>query len=150
MQKYKNKTEGKFRSKLEQFCAKELTANNIDYTYEEWKVDLQPKFVFPYLCYEKTKHGYLSPSENIRSITYTPDFVGDWWVIETKGQETTDFIIKWKMFKHYLVENKLDYMLFKPTNQKQIKESIKIIKDVTTSGIRNSKSENKRSSTINK
>ena len=126
--KYKNKKVGNFRSKLEQFCAKELTTNNIPYEYEAWKVELLPKFTFPNICYEKnSKSSYTEASEKIRSITYTPDFVGSNWIIETKGKETSDFILKWKMFKNYLVENNLNYMIFKPTNQKQIKETVKII-----------------------
>ena len=68
--KYKNKKVGNFRSKLEQFCAKELTTNNIPYEYEAWKVELLPKFTFPNICYEKnSKSSYTEASEKIRSIT---------------------------------------------------------------------------------
>jgi hypothetical protein len=127
--KYKSVAVGKYRSKLEKFCAKELTDNKIKFKYEEWKVELIPKFISSIISYEKTAKGYVPISPNIRSITYTPDFVGDNWIIETKGQETSDFKIKWKMFKKYIDDNSLNYTLYKPTNQKQIKETIKLIKD---------------------
>lgn len=128
--KYKNKVVGKFRSKLEKFCAEELKLHKIDFKYEEWKVELIPKFISSIISYEKTAKGYVPISPNIRSITYTPDFVGDNWIIETKGQETSDFKIKWKMFKKYIDDNSLNYTLYKPTNQKQIKETIKLIKQL--------------------
>lgn len=136
MNKYKNKTTGKFRSNLEKYCAKELDLNKIPYEYEQWKVELMPKFKSSIVSYEKTKKEFAPISKNIRAITYTPDFVGNNWVIETKGQETSDFKIKWKMFKSYLEINNLDYTLYKPTNQKQVNEVINIIKDGRTTMVR--------------
>lgn len=44
--------------------------------------------------------------------------------------KTQDFIIRWKLFKQYLTDNKLDFMLFMPTNKAQIIESIRIIKEL--------------------
>ena len=124
---------GKFRSKLEKFCAHELIVNKIPFDYEKWSVELQPKFKSSITSYEKVKKEFVPLSQNIRAITYTPDFVGSNWIIETKGLETSDFKIKWKMFKKYIEEiSEIKYTLFKPTNQKQIKETIKIIKNVST------------------
>ena len=34
------------------------------------------------------------------------------------------------MFKKYIDDNSLNYTLYKPTNQKQIKETIKLIKQL--------------------
>lgn len=61
----------KFRSKLELRCYTKLKENNIDFKYEEHKFILIPKFTYM--------------EENIRAITYTPDFTGDNWIIECKG-----------------------------------------------------------------
>lgn len=125
--KYKNKSTGKFRSGLEEFCDTQLKLNKIDFKYEEWKVELFPKFKSSIVSYESKAKALVIVSPNIRNMTYTPDFVGDNWIIETKGRETPDFKIKWKMFKKYLEDNNLEYTLFKPTNQKQVLETIKII-----------------------
>lgn len=128
MNKYKNKIVAGYRSKLEEFCAKELQKENIPFEYETLKVVLQEGFVFDNPSFEKNKKGYSLNSEKIRPITYTPDFIGDSWIIEVKGRETTDFKIKWKMFKKWLKDNNSTIALFKPTNQKQVLETIKHIK----------------------
>ena len=131
--KYKNKIVKGFRSKLEKFCRDKLVENGLGFKYEDWTVVLQDKFEFPSISIERDKTtGKLKvASNNIRAITYTPDFVGDTWVIETKGKETPEFIIKWKMFKKYLKDNNLNYSLYKPTNQKQVLDTIKFIKNGT-------------------
>ncbi len=127
--KYKNKKTLKYRSKLEKFCADNLESNGIMYKYEEWKVVLQEKFKSDILSYEKKKKELVPQSDNIREITYTPDFLGDNWIIEVKGRETPDFKIKWKMFKKWLVDNNMNVTLYKPTNQKQVLETISMIKN---------------------
>lgn len=135
MTKYKNRPMGKFRSGLEKFCAHELTLNGIPFEYEKWSVILQGKFKSSVTSYERVKKTFKSTSQNIRAITYTPDFVGSNWIIETKGKETPDFKMKWKMFKKYIEkESDIKYTLFKPTNQKQVKESINIIKNIIQYG----------------
>ena len=126
--KYKNKIVGGYRSKLEEFCAKELKKENIPFEYETLKVVLQEGFTFDNPSFEKNKNTYSLNSEKIRPITYTPDFIGASWIIEVKGRETTDFKIKWKMFKKWLKDNNSTIALFKPTNQKQVLETIKYIK----------------------
>lgn len=50
--------------------------------------------------------------------------------METKGKRTPDFNLKWKMFKKYLIDNKMDdFVLFMPSNQREIKTCIEIIKE---------------------
>jgi hypothetical protein len=63
----------------------------------------------------------------VREITYTPDFVGKDWVIETKGMKTPDFLLKWKLFKRYLTDNNLKYTLYMPSSQKQVRLAIEHI-----------------------
>ena len=62
-------------------------------------------------------------------MTYTPDFVGDKWIIETKGNPNDAFPLRWKLFKKYLVDHDLIYDLYVPRNHKQIDETIKQIKE---------------------
>ena len=50
--------------------------------------------------------------------------------METKGMRTPDFNIKWKLFKRYLMEQQLKYILFMPTSKKEIIQSIEIIKEL--------------------
>lgn len=121
MAKYKNKTSGIYRSDLEKNCALLLKENNVDYEYEKYKVLLQDKVKLDVLSIEKGK-----TIKTIRKITYTPDFVGNNWIIETKGKRTPDFNIKWKMFlKNIDPKYKLVCIA---SNKKQITDCINQIK----------------------
>lgn len=124
---YKNKITGKYRSKLEKTCAELLKEHNIKFEYEPWIVTLSSGFESSIISYETSRKTYQTCSKKIRPITYKPDFIGDKWVIEVKGMRTPEFNIKWKMFKKYLQDNKLEYTLFLPTSKKQILESINLI-----------------------
>ena len=95
-----------FRSKLEAYCYKKLIQNNIQTAYEKNKYVLIEKFSFQ----DKT----------VLPITYTPDFVGDNFIIECKGNMNDAFPIRWKLFKHYLYKNGLNYKLYLPRNQKDV------------------------------
>ena len=121
-----------FKSKLEVYCYKKLKETGIDFTYEGVTFELMPSFTFDnnsYELYRKKGEKYFGPQRHhIRTITYTPDFVGNGWVIETKGNPNESFPMKWKMFKHYLQLNDSNVDLFVPRNQKQIDEVINIIK----------------------
>lgn len=66
-------------------------------------------------------------SNKLQSIKYTPDFVGKNWIIETKGRANESFPFRWKLFKKYLTDNKLNYDLYIPHNHKQVDECINII-----------------------
>ena len=124
--KYKNTNDSEYRSQLERYCALKLAENNIPFCYECWKVKLLDTFKYPSV--EKTGKIFKN-LELVRPITYQPDFVGDDWVIETKGQRTPDFKIKWKMFKHFLNMHELGIRIYMPTNQKEVNESILDILD---------------------
>lgn len=130
--KYKNTIvladTGQFKSKLEWYAANELTKEKLTFEYEPFSITLLDKT--PMISWEKYGKSF-KKIEYARPITYTPDFIGNWWVMETKGKRTADFDLKWKMFKHYLYVNKMDdFVLFMPTNQKEIRHCIEIIKDI--------------------
>tara|TARA_R100000781_G_C4080448_1_gene127514 strand:- start:83 stop:544 length:462 start_codon:yes stop_codon:yes gene_type:complete len=121
----------KFRSKLEVFTYKQLEAAKIKSMYEENTYTLLPGF-YPIMdSYEPSKGEYKNNTKKVRAITYTPDFVDPdgKWIIEVKGYANDVFPIKWKLFKMYLMENDMeDCTLYLPRNQKQVKETVELIK----------------------
>ena len=123
----------KFRSKLELFTYRNLEDAGIDALYEKKKYVLQEGFRYSATVYEphKTK-GYIPTTTKIRDITYTPDFVDPHgrWIIEVKGFANDVFPIKWKMFKNYLMQQDDPPVLFLPRNQKQVLETIELIKEL--------------------
>ncbi len=124
-----------YRSKLEVYTAKTLEENGLVAEYEKNKFLLQEKFEFKPVCFENyTKKGveiFGIARDNIQGITYTPDFVDPnfKWLIECKGYSTPQFDLKWKIFKKYLVNNDIMMDLYLPKNQKQVRETIELIKN---------------------
>jgi len=123
-----------FRSKIELFTYNELKKNKIPFKYEEVRFEIIPSFKFESVSLEKKKSRgrniLKEVGSKIRGATYLPDFVNleEGWIIEVKGLRTEAFNLRWKLFKKYLVDNKLFYDLYMPGNQGQVKEVIKIIK----------------------
>lgn len=108
----------KFRSKLETYTYKQLKAQNIQFEYEPIKFELVPAFTF---CGKK-----------IRAMTYTPDFVGENFIIEAKGRPNDVFPYKWKWFMWSLLNKGLaeKYNLFIVHNQKEANECVKRIQEL--------------------
>lgn len=124
----------KFRSKLELFTYKKLEAAKIKSLYEEVKFELQEGFYFTNGSIEpNTKKEFVDNVKKVRSITYTPDFVDPEgkWIIEVKGFANDVFPVKWKIFKKHLLDNGLEYKLFLPKNQKQVLETVELIKEMS-------------------
>jgi hypothetical protein len=121
-----------FKSKLELYCYKKLKETNLIFTYEEHTFELIPSFEFQNDSYELFKKDglrYFGPQRrHVRGMTYTPDFVGTGWIIETKGNPNDAFPIKWKLFKKHIMDQGLMIDLYMPRNQKQVDEVIQIIK----------------------
>lgn len=128
--KYKNIPEGEYKSKLERTAATLLTQEGIFFEYEPWEAILIEPFVSTVISYERIGKAFKEQRDKLRRTSYRPDFVGKRWIIETKGRKTPDFMIKWKLFKRYLKENNLNYLLAMPTNRAEIVESINIIKKI--------------------
>lgn len=122
----------KFKSNLEVYCYKRLKEEGIPAEYENHRFILQEGFTFNNKSHEVRKYKgekhYGDISDRVRGISYTPDFVGSNFIIETKGHPNDAFPIKWKLFKKYLVNNNMNYELFVPRNKKQVDETIEIIK----------------------
>lgn len=121
-----------YRSKLEVYTATKLAEEGIEFDYEKHKFPLMEKFEFQGEIYEPHKINnakqFVQVSNNIRSITYTPDFVNkkDKWIIEVKGYANDVFPIKWKLFKNLIKDE--GYTLYLPSTQKQVKETVELIK----------------------
>jgi len=85
--------------------------------------------------YKKKTERFFGPQKKlIRSITYTPDFVGEHngvrFVVETKGNPNETFPLRWKLFKRYLFERQMENILYLPRNQKQVDETVELIKSI--------------------
>lgn len=117
----------KLRSGLEDYCNQQLLKYKIPFGYESKKFVLQEGFVYDKKSIEKVGKKFKDAWKKQQSITYTPDFIGDKWIIETKGYQRPVFSIKWKMFKKHLLENNIGYDLYKPHTRKQVDWCIKEI-----------------------
>ena len=121
-----------FKSKLEVFCYKKLKEHDIPFEYEKHKFTLFEGFKPSFHCYFPNKLGKLELDlTKLRSTTYTPDFVGDYWIIETKGRSNDLYPVKLKLFRE-LIEKDIKYKNYKlfiePHNQNQILQAIELIK----------------------
>lgn len=119
-----------FRSGLEVYMYKQLKANNIPFRYEQDKYVIMEKFTCENTCWATNKDGIFTESKpNIRNIEYNPDFVGinQEFIVETKGFETPEFKIKYKLFKQYLKDNNIKCTLYMPHNQKECNKVIELI-----------------------
>jgi hypothetical protein len=105
----------KYKSLLEGAAAALLKEAGLEFKYEPTKYVLLEGFKGQNFCVEEDKLSLT----NIQ-VTYTPDFVGPYWIMETKGMKTPDFMIKWKFFKQKLEEEGNEKLLFMPRNKKQI------------------------------
>ena len=133
------KKKDKYKSDLERSCAKLLKEHGLWFKYEPITFTIVEKFKFESEGLEKNGRGkWVTPSANIRAIKYTPDFIGKNWIIETKGRVYPQFPMRWKLFKKYMMDNDLHKkypLVFMPSNQKQILECIKMIKEYSISAI---------------
>ena len=66
-------------------------------------------------------------NKKILPIKYTPDFVGSNFIIECKGRANESFPMRWKLFKKYVNWKMKHVTLYKPQNQKECDEVIKLI-----------------------
>ena len=120
-----------FQSQLELYCYKKLEELNIPVEYEETTFTIFDSFVYSHDCYEGTYLKLSKRASKIRAITYTPDFVdpNGKWIIETKGYSNESFPLRWKLFKLWLTNNKIGKTLYKPQNQKEVDQTMILIKE---------------------
>ena len=120
-----------FASGLERYMYMQLKKHKIKAAYEGETYEIFSGFNFPNEAYERCANGkgeYKNRgSKKILNIKYTPDFIGDGFIIETKGRANESFPLRWKMFKKYCTEHMPNITLYKPQNQKECDETIRLI-----------------------
>ena len=119
-----------FASGLEKYMYEALKKAKIKAKYEGKTFIVLKGFDFPNISIERCGNGkgdYKNRGEKkILPIKYTPDFIGKGFIIETKGRANEAFPMRWKLFKHY-AEHNLNSILYKPQNQKECDETVKLI-----------------------
>tara|TARA_B100000902_G_scaffold376985_1_gene408731 strand:+ start:183 stop:638 length:456 start_codon:yes stop_codon:yes gene_type:complete len=122
----------KFASGLEKYMYKALKQANIKAKYEGETFVLINGFHFENKVYERQSNskGIFKNRgcKRILPIKYTPDFIGEDFIIETKGRPNESFPIRWKLFKHLMTKQFPGYTLYKPQNQKECDQVIELIK----------------------
>ena len=121
-----------FASGLERYCYMALKKEKLFEGYENEKFQLVSGFTPGNQFYERQSNGKGDYTERsgraILGITYTPDFCGGDYIIETKGRANESFPIRWKLFKKHLLEIGDNRTLYKPQNQKEVDRTIELIK----------------------
>ena len=123
-----------FASGLERYMYMALKKAKIKALYEGQTFELVEGFEFPFEAYERCGNGkgdYKNRgNKKIFNIKYTPDFIGKGFIIETKGRANESFPIRWKLFKKLIAENRIGpFTLYKPQNQKECDETVRLILD---------------------
>tara|TARA_R110002020_G_scaffold27115_10_gene87379 strand:- start:1387 stop:1833 length:447 start_codon:yes stop_codon:yes gene_type:complete len=121
-----------FSSGLEAYMYKALKDANIKAKYEGYTYELMREFEFTADVYERCANGkgeYKNRGyKNIRKISYTPDFIGDGFIIECKGRPNESFPLRWKLFKKFAVNTWGSAVtIYKPQNQKECDETVTLI-----------------------
>ena len=121
-----------FASGLERYMYMALKKAKIKAKYEGETFVLMNGFHFENESYEKQANGkgefVNRGSKRILPIKYTPDFIGEDFIIECKGRANESFPMRWKLFKLLVSQQFPNYTLYKPQNQKECDRVIEIIK----------------------
>lgn len=120
-----------FKSGLEKYMYKALKDANIPCEYEKHTFELLPSFTFKNDCIERqanSKGDFINRgNKKVLNLKYTPDFIGDGFIIETKGRANDAFPLRWKMFKHLMTITGDNRTLYKPQSQPECLKTIELI-----------------------
>ena len=120
-----------FASGLERYMYMALKKANIKCKYEGETFVLINGFHLENEVYERQANSngdFINRgSKRILPINYTPDFIGDNFIIETKGRANESFPIRWKLFKKLVTEQFPDYTIYKPQCQVECQETVRLI-----------------------
>ena len=121
----------KFASGLEKYMYIALKQAKIKSKYEGETFVLLNGFHFDNEVYERQANGkgdYVNRGcKRILPIKYTPDFIGQDFIIETKGRANDSFPMRWKLFKQLVVRQFPGVTLYKPRNQKECDTTVELI-----------------------
>jgi hypothetical protein len=120
-----------FASGLEKYMYRALKKAKIKAKYEGRTYTIQSGFEFNMDSYERQSNGKGEfknrGNKKILPIKYTPDFIGDGFIIECKGRANESFPMRWKLFKGYVNTVQPYVTLYKPQNQKECDQVIQLI-----------------------
>ena len=120
-----------FASGLEKYMYQALKDAKIKALYEGATYEVFSGFEFPNVCVERCANGKGEfknrGDKKILPIKYTPDFVGDKFIIECKGRANESFPMRWKLFKRMINISRPYVTLYKPQNQKECDQVIELI-----------------------
>ena len=120
-----------FASGLERYMYKVLKDAKIKARYEGKTFVVSEGFDFPNTSIERCANGRGEfkdrGNKKILPIKYTPDFIGDGFIIECKGRANESFPIRWKLFKKVVSSEHPHVIIYKPQNQKECDETVKHI-----------------------
>jgi hypothetical protein len=98
-----------FKSKLEAYTYTIFNKAKLPLRYEPYKCVLQDTF-------KSTHYG-----ATVRAITWTPDFIGDKFIVECKGHQTDAYKIKIKLFYKWILDSQYkNYKFYIVKNQKEV------------------------------
>tara|TARA_R100001443_G_scaffold76675_3_gene84091 strand:+ start:144 stop:536 length:393 start_codon:yes stop_codon:yes gene_type:complete len=120
-----------FASGLEKYMYQALKKAKVKAEYEGQTYTLIDGFEFETASYERQSNGKGEfvdrGNKKILPIKYTPDFIGDGFIIETKGRANESFPMRWKLFKRFINRSYPHVTLYKPQNQKECDQVIELI-----------------------
>jgi len=120
-----------FASGLERYMYMALKKAKIKAVYEGQVYTLLEGFEFPVACYERQANGKGDfknrGNKKILPIKYTPDFIGEDFIIECKGRANESFPMRWKLFKNHVAEHYPNHTLYKPQNHSECDKVIELI-----------------------
>ena len=118
-------------SGLEKYMYQALKDANIKAQYEGKTFIVSEGFEFPNKAIERCANGkgdYKNRGEKkILPIKYTPDFIGEDFIIECKGRANESFPLRWKLFKKVVKRDYPHVIIYKPQNQKECDKTIEFI-----------------------
>ena len=121
-----------FASGLERYCYIALKKAKLFEKYEEERFNLIDSFTPSNEFFERQSNGkgeYRGRGgKKILGINYTPDFTGIDYIIECKGRANESFPLRYKLFKLWLMKNQDTRTCYKPQNQKEVDQTIELIK----------------------
>jgi len=123
-----------FASGLEKYMYKALKDAGIDFKYEGETFELMPSFIFENASIERqsnSKGDFINRgNKKVLNLKYTPDFVSNDFIIETKGRANESFPLRWKLFKKWMHDYNDYRTLYKPQNQKECDETVRLILNI--------------------
>ena len=120
-----------FASGLEKYMYQALKDAKIEAQYEGKTFIVSEGFEFSNISIEICGNGkgeFKNRGEKkILPIKYTPDFIGNGFIIECKGRANESFPLRWKLFKKVVNKEQPHVIIYKPQNQKECDITVELI-----------------------